>query len=63
MVGKHLIDHPLADHVPVLDRTSVVDAAPDASVADLVLQVFDQGEMTVAEPSQTGDGEVDLLRA
>ena len=37
-----------------------MDAAPDAGVADLVLQVRDGLEVAVAEAGQAGDGEVDV---
>ncbi len=38
VVGEHLVHGLLADHDPVLDGGAVVDAAPDAGVADVVLR-------------------------
>jgi len=48
-VGKHLARRPLADLDAVLDRGSVVDAAPDAAVADLILEVGGIREVAVAQ--------------
>ena len=48
-----------ADGDAILDCAAVVDAAPDAGVADLVLEVLDGGVGAVAEAGQAGDGEVD----
>src|SRR6476469_725140 len=63
VVGEHLVLNLLADLDPVLDGGAVIDATPDASVADLVLEVLGIGDVTVAETGQARDGEVDLLRA
>ena len=60
VVIEHLVGHLRADLDAVVDRRAEVDAAPDASVADLVLQIPDAVEVTVAEAGQAGDGEVDV---
>ena len=63
VVSEHVVDRLLADRDPVLDAGAEVDAAPDAGVADVVLQVLDPVEVTITEARQAGDREVDLARS
>src|SRR5439155_3235832 len=63
VVREHLVCRLLADLAAVLDRRAVVDAAPDAPVVDVFLEVLDLVEVAVSEARQAGDGEVDLPRS